>query len=106
MSYQYFVDHGAPTEPHDLEYPVYDPRYIHTPGGPLTVSPHLDSGGFWYRSDLSDVQYGSGTGEYGRGMSISVSEHIKHRRTRSGCFTCRSRRVKVDLLSDFLCCSC
>jgi len=22
-------------------------------------------------------------------------EHIKHRRTRSGCYTCRSRRVKV-----------
>ena len=23
------------------------------------------------------------------------SEHVKHRRTRSGCYTCRSRRVKV-----------
>jgi len=23
------------------------------------------------------------------------SDHIKHRRTRSGCYTCRSRRVKV-----------
>jgi hypothetical protein len=22
-------------------------------------------------------------------------EHVKHRRTRSGCYTCRSRRVKV-----------
>ncbi|KAK6533854.1 hypothetical protein TWF281_005205 [Arthrobotrys megalospora] len=25
-----------------------------------------------------------------------ASEHIKHRRTRSGCFTCRARRVKCD----------
>lgn len=23
------------------------------------------------------------------------SDHVKHRRTRSGCYTCRSRRVKV-----------
>ncbi|KZF25398.1 hypothetical protein L228DRAFT_265867 [Xylona heveae TC161] len=26
----------------------------------------------------------------------SGTEHIKHRRTRSGCYTCRSRRVKCD----------
>ena len=26
-------------------------------------------------------------------------EHVKHRRTRSGCFTCRSRRVKVAMRS-------
>lgn len=25
------------------------------------------------------------------------SEHVKHRRTRSGCYTCRQRRVKVRL---------
>lgn len=25
------------------------------------------------------------------------SDHVKHRRTRSGCFTCRSRRVKVQI---------
>lgn len=26
------------------------------------------------------------------------SEHVKHRRTRSGCYTCRQRRVKVSQL--------
>ncbi|KAI0914913.1 hypothetical protein F4823DRAFT_621251 [Ustulina deusta] len=28
--------------------------------------------------------------------STSGIDHVKHRRTRSGCFTCRSRRVKCD----------
>jgi hypothetical protein len=30
-----------------------------------------------------------------RRKSAQGSEHTKHRRTRSGCYTCRSRRVKV-----------
>ena len=30
-----------------------------------------------------------------RRKSSQGSEHTKHRRTRSGCYTCRSRRVKV-----------
>ena len=59
--------------PHNLEYSVYDPRYIQSSGDPSTASPHLNIGGFWSPSDLSDVQHGSGTGEYGRGMATSVS---------------------------------
>ncbi|PSS05298.1 hypothetical protein BD289DRAFT_457598 [Coniella lustricola] len=31
-----------------------------------------------------------------RRKSAPGSDHVKHRRTRSGCFTCRSRRVKCD----------
>lgn len=27
------------------------------------------------------------------------SEHVKHRRTRSGCYTCRQRRVKVLVIN-------
>lgn len=30
-----------------------------------------------------------------RRKSSQGTEHVKHRRTRSGCYTCRSRRVKV-----------
>jgi len=30
-----------------------------------------------------------------RRKSAPGLDHIKHRRTRSGCYTCRSRRVKV-----------
>ena len=28
------------------------------------------------------------------------NDHVKHRRTRNGCYTCRGRRVKVCLLSE------
>ncbi len=31
-----------------------------------------------------------------RRKSAPGPDHIKHRRTRSGCFTCRSRRIKCD----------
>lgn len=31
-----------------------------------------------------------------RRKPVSGPDHVKHRRTRSGCFTCRSRRVKCD----------
>lgn len=107
MSYPYFVsDHGAAGDPPDLDYAVYDPRYVQAPGAPLAASPHPEAGGFWYRSELSESQYGTSTADYGRGLSISMSEHIKHRRTRSGCFTCRSRRVKVSLLGSFVRFSC
>lgn len=37
-----------------------------------------------------------------RRKSGQGSEHTKHRRTRSGCYTCRSRRVKVLLQSNNL----
>ena len=52
---------------------VYDPRYIQIPGGSLTASPHLEIVCFWDLPDVSDVQYGNGTGDYGRGISTSVS---------------------------------
>ena len=29
------------------------------------------------------------------------SDHVKHRRTRSGCYTCRSRRVKVNSKAEY-----
>ncbi|CAK4031833.1 Adhesion and hyphal regulator 1 [Lecanosticta acicola] len=32
-----------------------------------------------------------------RRRQAQSSEHVKHRRTRSGCYTCRQRRVKVSL---------
>ena len=31
-----------------------------------------------------------------RQRSNASGDHVKHRRTRSGCYTCRSRRVKVQ----------
>lgn len=33
----------------------------------------------------------------GKRRSVTGADHVKHRRTRSGCYTCRQRRVKVSL---------
>lgn len=87
------------------EYPVNahpDPRYqIH--GSPQLVtdlripipSDHHGAVAFWYRPDTSlpivereeAIHLSQGT--------LQGIESVKHRRTRSGCFTCRARRVKV-----------
>ena len=37
------------------------------------------------------------------GGNVSGTEQTKHRRTRSGCFMCRSRRVKVTFTNSLLC---
>lgn len=36
-----------------------------------------------------------------RKRSNTGGDHVKHRRTRSGCYTCRGRRVKVSLRQRF-----
>lgn len=61
---------------------------------------------------FQNVAYYSGFAEPGlfqaprsqrnRRKSAPGADHIKHRRTRSGCFTCRSRRVKVRHGLEFL----
>ena len=35
-----------------------------------------------------------------RSRQTAGQQQVKHRRTRSGCYTCRSRRVKVSLYFD------
>lgn len=67
------------------------------------IEPHMHSE---YGDMYDDVSAPPGSAQAGsarvrqRGMS---GDHVKHRRTRSGCFTCRQRRVKVNalLLSDW-----
>lgn len=50
-------------------------------------------------SDIEDPSRGSisqqGGSRGGKRRSVTGADHVKHRRTRSGCFTCRQRRVKV-----------
>lgn len=38
----------------------------------------------------------------GAGQPLPSVISVKHRRTRSGCLTCRARRVKVTLSESFL----
>ncbi|KAF3767367.1 hypothetical protein M406DRAFT_252114 [Cryphonectria parasitica EP155] len=45
---------------------------------------------------LIDYQTPKSSSSRHRRKSAPTPDHIKHRRTRSGCFTCRSRRVKCD----------
>lgn len=42
------------------------------------------------------IQYQPPKTQRNRRKSTPGPDHIKHRRTRSGCFTCRGRRVKCD----------
>lgn len=58
---------------------------------------HLEGAAFWYRRDISEVVYDPDSTLSERGPVLPGLENApKHRRTRSGCFTCRSRRVKVS----------
>lgn len=41
------------------------------------------------------IMFNSPKAQRSRRKSAPGLDHIKHRRTRSGCYTCRSRRVKV-----------
>lgn len=67
-------------------------------GGP---SSHFDGVAFWYRPDAQEPIYDRDPSLYNQtaGLPPNAMEvtGVKHRRTRSGCFTCRSRRVKVSL---------
>ncbi|RPA87502.1 hypothetical protein BJ508DRAFT_320515 [Ascobolus immersus RN42] len=60
------------------------------------ISPHTPFDNMTqYFSPASDSGMSS-KGSRARRKSSSGSEQVKHRRTRSGCFTCRTRRVKCD----------
>ena len=73
---------------HESEQMLMDPR-IHLPAD------HLSNSAFWYRPDTSRPVVERQEGIHLSHGSIPSIEAVKHRRTRSGCFTCRSRRVKV-----------
>ncbi|EXJ58116.1 hypothetical protein A1O7_05540 [Cladophialophora yegresii CBS 114405] len=97
-------DHGMNMPmPNIMEatYPIYDgtfgaayPRIA----GPPT---HFDGVAFWYNPTATEQLYDREASLFNaRGVAIPVagmeSSGVKHRRTRSGCFTCRGRRVKCD----------
>jgi hypothetical protein len=42
------------------------------------------------------IMFNAPKAQRSRRKSAPGLDHIKHRRTRSGCYTCRSRRVKVS----------
>jgi hypothetical protein len=83
----------------DPNYSVYGGNYNQAYprlSGPPT---HFDGVAFWYNPNHDQLYDGDATLFSGRGVAHSTAgmdtAGVKHRRTRSGCFTCRSRRVKV-----------
>lgn len=84
----------------DQTYPIYDGNF-NAPyprlSGPAT---HFDGVAFWYNPTNNDQLYDRDPNIFASRGAITPNAmdaaSIKHRRTRSGCFTCRSRRVKVS----------
>ncbi|KAK8090819.1 hypothetical protein PG994_000324 [Apiospora phragmitis] len=64
-------------------------------GGPMASS-YQNLGYFTGFPDPIMFQAPKPPSSRGRKKSTPGLEHVKHRRTRSGCYTCRNRRVKCD----------
>lgn len=98
--YYDFSMNVPPTEQYDPNFPIYDQNYgnFQRISGPPT--PH-EGYAFWYRPEEATYQRDPSmfppplppmqTSQ----LTMTEQSQTKHRRTRSGCFTCRSRRVKV-----------
>ncbi|KAK3943875.1 hypothetical protein QBC46DRAFT_361616 [Diplogelasinospora grovesii] len=63
------------------------------PGTPLT-NPYQSLG--YFTGFPEPIMFNAPKTQRSRRKSAPGLDHIKHRRTRSGCYTCRSRRVKCD----------
>ena len=98
-------DHGMNMPMHNMmdpRYTVYSGNFnAGYPHGRLAGPPtHFDGVAFWYNPNSTDQLYDRESNLFGgraggQQATNMESASVKHRRTRSGCFTCRSRRVKV-----------
>ncbi|KAF2180508.1 hypothetical protein K469DRAFT_272356 [Zopfia rhizophila CBS 207.26] len=80
------VPHGMP------EIPI-----SHGMPGPYMQYPeHQMQQGYIDQEDVSGAIGASQGGNTRMRRRTTPGDHVKHRRTRSGCFTCRTRRVKCD----------
>ncbi|KAI1850088.1 hypothetical protein JX266_004467 [Neoarthrinium moseri] len=94
---------GAPGAGEDASPGAHDahPYAPNTPvqlGGnePTLVNPYENMGYFAGFTDPIMFQPPKAQNPRNRRKSAPGLDHVKHRRTRSGCYTCRSRRVKCD----------
>ncbi|KAK4193712.1 adhesion and hyphal regulator 1 [Podospora australis] len=63
-------------------------------GGPPMPNPYQSLG--YFTGFPEPIMFNAPKSQRSRRKSAPGLDHIKHRRTRSGCYTCRSRRVKCD----------
>ena len=82
----------------NLRVSYYDPNQLINESRILGPQGYADAVAFWYRPDHSDPMFEGQSAGQARHAVAGAAEHVKHRRTRSGCYTCRSRRVKVKLI--------
>jgi hypothetical protein len=68
-------------------------------GGSPVPNPYQSLG--YFTGFPEPIMFNASKAQRSRRKSAPGLDHIKHRRTRSGCYTCRSRRVKVPIFSHF-----
>ncbi|KAL8924137.1 MAG: hypothetical protein Q9172_002846 [Xanthocarpia lactea] len=71
---------------------AYSPQYNPFTDSELAPPPNANV----WPAPVDDGQQSVAQGTAGTLQASSGTEHTKHRRTRSGCYTCRQRRVKCD----------
>ncbi|KAI0014348.1 hypothetical protein F4779DRAFT_612642 [Xylariaceae sp. FL0662B] len=82
--------------PQDVPYqPGSHPANLGNPSPPMTNT-YQNLGYFTGFPDPIMFQAPKAQSNRNRKKSAPGMDHVKHRRTRSGCYTCRSRRVKCD----------
>ena len=96
--YQYFLSsmNGVPAPPNQSPQDAHSlaQQQASLPIATPAMSNFHQSLGY-YTGFPDPMVYSAPKAQRSRRKSAPGLEHIKHRRTRSGCFTCRSRRVKV-----------
>ena len=93
------IQHAPPTM---ISHGSYAPTIPDNPFHPGVPGPFVQYTDPLIQPSYVD-QYDDGSGPMGSGQGANararrrpvLGEQVKHRRTRSGCFTCRQRRVKV-----------
>ncbi|OIW32400.1 hypothetical protein CONLIGDRAFT_267885 [Coniochaeta ligniaria NRRL 30616] len=83
---------NANFNPQDAPLPLQQPPAMSHPGVP--PNPYQSLG--YFTGFPEPIMFNAPKSQRSRRKSAPGLDHIKHRRTRSGCYTCRSRRVKCD----------
>ncbi|KAF2705615.1 hypothetical protein K504DRAFT_387678 [Pleomassaria siparia CBS 279.74] len=81
------VSHGMPESPMHHGMPAPFVRY---------AEPQIPHGYMDQYEEVSGAMGSAQTGSARMRRRTAPGDNVKHRRTRSGCFTCRQRRVKCD----------
>jgi hypothetical protein len=93
---QYLSSAGGTGESQNLTPQEVQPPMQLGESGPTMPNPYQNLGYFSGFPDPIIFQAPKAQSSRSRKKSIPGMDHVKHRRTRSGCYTCRSRRVKVS----------